>query len=556
MSAIRPSLRRSARLQANAKSPMARPATSKGKGKALPATWDSSPALKLKNKTTVLTNQGATSTATSTKNQTIDAHTTGPEAVTPANEPITWECHPHLTENLISWLLSHPADHVILFYDKKDCIAQGGTGTQSKPSGNMKKLVQAAIAKKLFENDPIYGALYASHQDKFAVAVQSRLATLKGKYRTQSDKLKSTGAGINPGDHQNLIQQIRATFPYFDDCDTMWRGNPSYDSQLFNSSPSADRSGDFLSLIQRGSGDTSAVASANAQPPTIPDRPPVDSMHDGQVNAESEEQQMDDWDVNPNTGEFTSGGNVAMQEEDNNNEDNGGGGDEMDVDKELDGGTNRGSHVGQVAQGGSSNHQHEIPLGEMDNDAFSFASFQKPQRPPKPRTPSWDGRAAFWATPYPTRPPSTISSVTPPSAYSDPVSRSKCAGTPMSQSSLPSSTKGKGTTLDQFKSSIKDTQDVKVSTSILKNERYHAKMNFHMREREILHLEAERTQARAEAEELHRHELEMKKTKIELRKVDVEVLDKESEILPLKIRLAECNKSPLSAGAPSGNTID
>ncbi|KAF9233515.1 hypothetical protein BU15DRAFT_80009 [Melanogaster broomeanus] len=343
----------------------------------------------------------------------------------------------------------------------------------------------------------------------------------------------------------------------------MWRGNPSYDSQLFNSSPSTDRSGDFLSLIQRGSGDTSAVASASAQPPAIPDRPPVDSMHDGQVNAESEEQQMDDWDVNPDTGEFTSGGNVAMQEEDDDNEDNGGGGDEMDVDKELDGG-NRGSHVGQVAQGGSSNHQREIALGETDNDAFSFASFQKPQRPPKPRTPSWDGRAAFRATPYPTQPPSTISSVTPPSAYSDPVSCSKRAGTPMSQSSLPSSTKGKSTTLDQFKSSIKDqldelnkdAQDVKVSASMLKNERYHAKMNFHMREREISHLEAERTQARAEAEELHRHELEMKKTEIELRKVDVEVLDKESEILRLKIRLAECNKSPLSAGAPSGNTIN
>ncbi|KAF9231256.1 hypothetical protein BU15DRAFT_82631 [Melanogaster broomeanus] len=223
--------------------------------------------------------------------------------------------------------------------------------------------------------------------------------------------------------------------------------------------------------------------------------------------------------LNPDMGEFTSDGNVAMQEEEDNNEDDEGEGDEMDVDKELDGGTNHGLHVGQVAQGGSSNHQCKIPRGEMDNDMFSFASFQKPQRPLKPRTPFWDRRAAFRATPYPTQPPSMISSVTPPSAYSDPVSCLKHTGTPMSQSSLPSSTKGKSTTLDQFKSSIKDqldevnkdTQDVKVSASMLKNEWYHAKMNFHMREREILHLEAEHTQAHAEAEEMHQHELEMKK---------------------------------------------
>ncbi|KIK92243.1 hypothetical protein PAXRUDRAFT_793813 [Paxillus rubicundulus Ve08.2h10] len=64
----------------------------------------------------------------------------------------------------------------------------------------MKKLVQAAIAKKLFEIDPTYGTIYASNQEKIALAVQS----------SQFARLKSTGAGISAGDpaHQNLMHEL------------------------------------------------------------------------------------------------------------------------------------------------------------------------------------------------------------------------------------------------------------------------------------------------------------------------------------------------------------
>ncbi|KIK75491.1 hypothetical protein PAXRUDRAFT_172690 [Paxillus rubicundulus Ve08.2h10] len=113
----------------------------------------------------------------------------------------------------------------------------------------------------------------------------------------------------------------------------------------------------------------------------------------------------------------------------------------------------------------------------------------------------------------------------------------------MTQSSLSSSTKGKGTTLDQFKSSIKDqldefnkyAHDMKITASMLKHERYNTKINFHMREREISHLEAEHIQVRTVADEQHQHELEMKKSEIELQNVDVLVLNKESEVFHLRI---------------------
>ncbi|KIK79241.1 hypothetical protein PAXRUDRAFT_161812, partial [Paxillus rubicundulus Ve08.2h10] len=151
-----------------------------------------------------------------------------------------------------------------------------------------------------------------------------------------------------------------------------------------------------------------------------------------------------------------------------------------------------------------------------------------------------------------------------PSAHSDPVSCLRRAGTPMTQSSLSSSTKGKGTTLDQFKSSMKDrldkfdedAHDMKITASMLKHERYNTNINFHMCKREISHLEAERVQACTEADEQHQHKLEMKKSEIELQKVDVLVLDKESEVLRLRIRLVECSKNSLLAGTFGDGAIN
>ncbi|KIK80079.1 hypothetical protein PAXRUDRAFT_159622, partial [Paxillus rubicundulus Ve08.2h10] len=138
-------------------------------------------------------------------------------------------------------------------------------------------------------------------------------------------------------------------------------------------------------------------------------------------------------------------------------------------------------------------------------------------------------------------PPSMHTST--PSVDSDPVSCSRHADTLMAQSSLSSSTKGEGTTLNQLKSSMKDkldefnkdAHDMKITASMLKHKQYNTKINFHMRERGISHLEAECIQACTEADEWHWHELEMKKSEIELQKVDVLVLDKGSEVLHLRI---------------------
>ncbi|KAF9232058.1 hypothetical protein BU15DRAFT_18076, partial [Melanogaster broomeanus] len=109
------------------------------------------------------------------------------------------------TDRLLSWLLERPADRAILFYDKAS--GESSTPTDARASGRHKKDIYPIIAKVLFENDPVYGSVYASQPEKFSSAVQSRLSTLKTKYRAQCDRFKATGAGIKPGEpaYQNLM---------------------------------------------------------------------------------------------------------------------------------------------------------------------------------------------------------------------------------------------------------------------------------------------------------------------------------------------------------------
>ncbi|KAF9230850.1 hypothetical protein BU15DRAFT_68840, partial [Melanogaster broomeanus] len=155
------------------------------------------------------TKQAAPSPRTSTtKNQpahsnraTNPSHDTGPSS----SEAVYWEPYPYLTDCLLSWLLERPADCAVLFYDKAS--GETSTPTDARASGQHKKDIYPVIAKVLFEKDPIYGSAYASQPDKFSSAVQSRLSTLKTKYRAQCGRFKATGAGVKPGEpaYQNLM---------------------------------------------------------------------------------------------------------------------------------------------------------------------------------------------------------------------------------------------------------------------------------------------------------------------------------------------------------------
>ncbi|KIK14783.1 hypothetical protein PISMIDRAFT_17056, partial [Pisolithus microcarpus 441] len=162
--------------------------------------------------------------------------------------------------DLLSWILQHPADHAVLFNETIDQNVQG------KPHSQRKKEINAVIANAIFHEDKQYGESYASHPARFASAVASRLVTLKNKYRQHASRFKSTSEGINPNNpsYQNLQEQVLAEFLFWEECDQLWHGNPTYDARVFNATLGANWTGDFLSIIKSG-GTTAPLAQDSAQ---------------------------------------------------------------------------------------------------------------------------------------------------------------------------------------------------------------------------------------------------------------------------------------------------
>ncbi|KIK15947.1 hypothetical protein PISMIDRAFT_36119, partial [Pisolithus microcarpus 441] len=110
-----------------------------------------------------------------------------------------------------------------------------------KPHSRRKKDINAVIADAIFHQDRQYGESYASHPAK-----------LKNKYRQHVSRFKSTGEGVNPNNpnYQNLHEQVLTEFPFWEECDQLWHGNPMYDARVFNATPGANRTGDFLTIIK------------------------------------------------------------------------------------------------------------------------------------------------------------------------------------------------------------------------------------------------------------------------------------------------------------------
>ena len=90
--------------------------------------------------------------------------------------------------------------------------------------------------------------------------------------------------------------------------------------------------------------------------------------------------------------------------------------------------------------------------------------------------------------------------------------------------------------LDEFS---QGAQEQKLTSAVLKTERYQIKMQYHMWEKEIAHLQTQTVNERSEAENIHRCTMESKQIDLEIHKADIEALDKERELLNLKLLLAQ-----------------
>ncbi|KAG2340507.1 hypothetical protein BDR05DRAFT_1002503 [Suillus weaverae] len=115
-----------------------------------------------------------------------------------------------------------PISEYIVFIDKQILFYKGKKSQphdDSPPSGSDKGKIHTIIAKHIFEKDEQYQNMYAEDQAKFMQAVGNCLTYLKGKYKTHHACFKQMGTGVN------LLAQVLADFPWYDDLDEIWRDN-------------------------------------------------------------------------------------------------------------------------------------------------------------------------------------------------------------------------------------------------------------------------------------------------------------------------------------------
>ncbi|KAF8836124.1 hypothetical protein BDN67DRAFT_1014945 [Paxillus ammoniavirescens] len=553
MSPLCPRLRRSIHLQEKAKSPMLSGIPNIPARKLFPIpplTPVNPPPQKSKKKAAVPIQQPKTSSETSTastnKNQIICFHHTT-SLNPPSQEP-----------NASS---KYPADHTVLFYDKSS-VESSSITTNARATGCHKKDIYPVITKELFEKDATYSSTYVSQPDKLEV-----------KYWAQCNQFKSTGASVKPGDpaYQNLksfiTENILQAFSHFEDYDTLWHGIPSYDTRPFDSAPSTDRTSDFLAMICCG------AATIPSQHPTAQgicnhqDTPEVQDpmnedicantnmLDDGGEPADAEGHQPISWDIDPGTGDILYH-NCDMMMEDGE-----------------EGLVNKLNFQAEQEKGGREYEPEgawtQIPVdadpppGDLHRGGASFSGeyhfpntvgpklspFGYLELHPGTHAAHSDQLHILWKT---SAPHPFLAQALPHHPCHCLAVQLFCHDTLHQHPGYLKVTKGKTqSTLDQMKNNLREhldnfdagSQDQKLSSGILRNERDSMKMQAWMWDKEIMFLEAQQ------------------KTNFKLWKANAEVLEKQSQILMLQIHLAEFKKQsnhghgadPSSSGADAGS---
>ncbi|KAG1728965.1 uncharacterized protein EDB91DRAFT_1349938 [Suillus paluster] len=155
---------------------------------------------------------------------------------------IQWQSDHALTDLLVTYLTTHPADCRILFYsDGKKAMSTADDG----PSGSDKGQIYGTLAKLIFTNHPKYGYAYSVNAKKFRDAVCNCIGILRG-------------AGVIPAEGmqmRNLLDAALAELPWYTELDAIWHANLSMATKTYSSKPGVDHAGALYSLIQsRGGG--------------------------------------------------------------------------------------------------------------------------------------------------------------------------------------------------------------------------------------------------------------------------------------------------------------
>jgi hypothetical protein len=88
---------------------------------------------------------------------------------------ISWQADPQRTNKLVHFLTNNPADCRILFSSEGKKPAD--PDIEGPPSGKDKNAIHAVMAEVIFSGDHIYAAQYAANRIRFRDSVANRITT-------------------------------------------------------------------------------------------------------------------------------------------------------------------------------------------------------------------------------------------------------------------------------------------------------------------------------------------------------------------------------------------
>ncbi|KAG1809036.1 hypothetical protein EV424DRAFT_1543181 [Suillus variegatus] len=199
---------------------------------------------------------------------------------------ISWHNVPMRTNKLVNFLVEHPPDCAILFAteSKKSSNYHADLG---RASGKDKGEIYSVIAKVIFHDDATYGSWYATNPIKFRDSVANRIASLRTKFRDIRAEFESTGAGIVPIDSEtsdNLHRKIEKEFPWYNDLYRIWGSNPSFSAKTSSSKPGADHAGDLFALTRPAGGSWNPPSGTHPQLNIIIPNPAIGSAGSPQLD--------------------------------------------------------------------------------------------------------------------------------------------------------------------------------------------------------------------------------------------------------------------------------
>ncbi|KAG1884307.1 hypothetical protein F4604DRAFT_1919454 [Suillus subluteus] len=179
---------------------------------------------------------------------------------------ISWHNVPMRTNKLVDYLVDHPPDCAILFATETSKKSSNYQADLGRASGKDKGEIHSVIANYIFHNDATYGSWYATNPVKFRDSVANRITFLRNKFRDIRAEFESTGAGIVPIDSEtsdNLHRKIEKEFPWYNDLYRIWGSNPSFSAKTSSSKPGADHAGDLFTLTRPAGGSQNPPSGAH-----------------------------------------------------------------------------------------------------------------------------------------------------------------------------------------------------------------------------------------------------------------------------------------------------